>query len=775
MFPRAAALAACLLCLAGPAPAQDEPRLAVSLEAPEAVRPLLERHVRLLRAEQPVPQRIADRIALIRRARRDIAGLLATEGHFSPVIDFERESAERWRILVDPGPRASVTAVDIAFEGHLGEPGSADRQARLREHWTLPAGRPFRQADWDEAKQNLLYAVSARDYASARITASRAEVDPDSASVRLSVTVDSGPPFRIGALEVRGIERLPGDFVERHYTLQPGEPFDQERLLELQSTLQNLPQFASVSVDVPRDRAQADAVPVRVQVSEAESRRLALGAGYSTNTGMRAEVGWRDVNLLSRGWELSTGLRLEEKRQSLFADIFLPPTRDNVRDSFGAMVEATDIEGLRTDRHAIGAVRTWTFDTDETALSLRYQRERLRPDGGEKARNTALTASVSWTRRAVDDVFDPGGGIGVGAAEQGGQGDGEGGNQRLEVVDHGGCSGVLHVWCGSKVIHLISRRNWDLLRGRCCSTLIQEAASPRPIQSTRRANRRRLKSKGIFRGVRVRGGTADVRRGGGDCPLPGQGAAFAVEESAVVDGLERGKTVEQGAGGLGRGQRGLLAAHVGPDPAGMESGHHDAARGQGMGQLHGCHVQCGFADGVTGGAEFTPPGQRTDFRGNIGHHRTPPVAAAVGQQGGQHLGQQEGADGIGAQAGFQVFLADLAKALARLQHAGIVEQQVQPHRLEHQWQLMPQLLAAACAGHVQRQHVQASGELCAEPVERTGAGRVAAGGHHPVARLKQLPGELQAQAAVGPGHQALPEQVWRWRHGRHPRMACGLV
>lgn len=407
MFPRTAALAACLLCLAGPAPAQDEPRLAVSLEAPEAVRPLLERHVRLLRAEQPVPQRIADRIALIRRARRDIAGLLATEGHFSPVIDFERESAERWRILVDPGPRASVTAVDIAFEGHLGEPGSADRQARLREHWTLPAGRPFRQADWDEAKQNLLYAVSTRDYASARITASRAEVDPDSASVRLSVTVDSGPPFRIGALEVRGIERLPGDFVERHYTLQPGEPFDQERLLELQSTLQNLPQFASVSVDVPRDRAQADAVPIRVQVSEAESRRLALGAGYSTNTGMRAEVGWRDVNLLSRGWELSTGLRLEEKRQSLFADIFLPPTRDNVRDSFGAMVEATDIEGLRTDRHAIGAVRTWTFDTDETALSLRYQRERLRPDGGEKARNTALTASVSWTRRAVDDVFDP--------------------------------------------------------------------------------------------------------------------------------------------------------------------------------------------------------------------------------------------------------------------------------------------------------------------------------------------------------------------------------
>jgi translocation and assembly module TamA len=232
-------------------------------------------------------------------------------------------------------------------------------------------------------------------------------VNPDAASARLSVTIDSGPPFRIGALDVRGTERLPADFVERYYTLESGEAFDQERLLALQSRLQNLPQLASVSVDIPRDRSLAEAVPVRIRVSEAESRRLALGAGYSTNTGVRAEVGWRDVNFLSRGWELQTGLRLEQKRQALFADVFLPPTRANVRDSFGALAEATDIEGLRTDRYAIGAVRAWTRGDDETALSLRYQRERLRPDGGDEAINKALTASVSWTRRRINDALDP--------------------------------------------------------------------------------------------------------------------------------------------------------------------------------------------------------------------------------------------------------------------------------------------------------------------------------------------------------------------------------
>lgn len=407
MAARAAFLLAALL-VAAPVLAQDG-QLAVALEAPEAVRPLLERHVRLLRAEQAVPERIADRIALIRRSRRDIAALLATEGHFTPVIDFERDAPDRWRILVDPGPQAAIAAVDIAFEGHLAQ-DDAERTSRreaLRTGWSLKAGQAFRQSDWDAAKQSLLLDVAERDYATARIAASRAEVDPEAATVRLSVTVDSGPAFRIGELQVRGIELLPPDFVERYYTLESGERFDQERLLALQGMLQNLPQLASVAVDIPRDPALADAVPVRVRVSEAESKRLAFGAGFSTNTGVRAEVGWRDVNLLGRGWELETGLRLEQKRQTAFADIFLPPTRDNVRDSFGAMLEATDIEGLRTDRYALGAVRAWLKGDDETALSLRYQRERLRPDGGDEAVNKALTASVSWTRRRVDNPLDP--------------------------------------------------------------------------------------------------------------------------------------------------------------------------------------------------------------------------------------------------------------------------------------------------------------------------------------------------------------------------------
>ncbi|MBA4741632.1 MAG: outer membrane protein assembly factor, partial [Azoarcus sp.] len=85
-------LAVALICAASsafaqPAPADETP-LQVTLEAPEGVRALLERHLRILRVEQAAPERAADRVALLRRTRRDVEQLLSTEGYFSPVVRF---------------------------------------------------------------------------------------------------------------------------------------------------------------------------------------------------------------------------------------------------------------------------------------------------------------------------------------------------------------------------------------------------------------------------------------------------------------------------------------------------------------------------------------------------------------------------------------------------------------------------------------------------------------------------------------------------------------
>lgn len=396
--------------LCAPLSGAAQQALEVGLEAPEVVRELLERHVRLLRrSDVTMPDAAADRSAMARRVRREVGDLLATEGYFTPTVRIDRSEAGRWVVKVEPGPRTTIAEVTLDFDGEItraAEQGGDAYLTLLRARWSLPPGVPFRQGDWDAAKQQLLDSVSARRYAAARIVDSRAEIDPERATARLRVRLDSGPAFYLGPLEVSGLQELPADLVQRYSRLRVGEPYDREALLAFQTGLQNTPHFASVIVDVERDPALAAAVPVRVQVSEARPKHLAFGAGVSSNTGLRAEASYRDVNLLRRGWELSTGLRLEQRRQSAYADVFLPPS-GNHRDSVGALVDRSDLEGLLVHSQAVGVARNTVRGNIETQLALRLQHERLRPEGGESRSSNTLTANWTWVQRAVDDLLDP--------------------------------------------------------------------------------------------------------------------------------------------------------------------------------------------------------------------------------------------------------------------------------------------------------------------------------------------------------------------------------
>lgn len=345
------------------------------------------------------------------RLQRLVTQILETEGYFSPAIEFV-ETDGNWHLDVDPGPRTLIAAVDVAVDGPL---AAKTRQA-LIDGWALPVGQPFRQEDWNSAKQQVLSALLAEDHAAARLVDSQATIDPATRQARLLAHYDSGPPFRFGELKIVGLERYQPSLVERHNrTVRPGEPFREADLHALQTTLQATPQFGSVLVSIDRETPpDADGIvtaPVTVQVSERAAHRLSFGAGVSSNTGARVETNFQTADLFGQAWELNTGLRIEQKRQTAYADIFFPPTESNRRNSAGIMAQATDIQGLRTERIAVGAQQAWRQGELETRLSLTWQNEHLQPQGAEESYSRALAPNVSWTWRHVDSLLDPRDGI----------------------------------------------------------------------------------------------------------------------------------------------------------------------------------------------------------------------------------------------------------------------------------------------------------------------------------------------------------------------------
>lgn len=349
----------------------------------------------------------AGRLGLIRRLRQQITELLATEGYFAPVIAIEADSVVP-RIQVTAGQQARIASVELHFIGLLGEdPALAERRAHLRQAWALPVGEVFRQKDWSTAKDRLLQGIAARDFAAARIVSSLADVDPQAAQVHIKLAVDSGPAFSLGPLEIEGLHDYDAELVARFNSLREGEPYDVDRLLALQAALQNTPYFSAVEVDVDRESADPGHVPVRVRLVEAKPRRASAGLGYSSNTGARTEIGYRDANFLGRALQLSSGIRLEQLRRAAFADLMLPPATNGARDSVGGITEHASIRGLTTNRQALGVARTRTRGGIETRIGLSLQREVRRVEDEAPDVRQALALNWAWTRRQVDNVLDP--------------------------------------------------------------------------------------------------------------------------------------------------------------------------------------------------------------------------------------------------------------------------------------------------------------------------------------------------------------------------------
>ena len=418
------------LCLAAP----------IRIEAPESVRDLLQRYLDLTNeAAGNESANVAEagdktldeagRLVLERRLRQDGSELLATEGYFSPRIDLQATTSGLV-VAVEPGSRASIGAVNIELRGAL----TAAERARFTEQWALPAGKAFRQADWDSAKQALLRELLTVDYAGARLLSSEALVnatDVEQTRVNLKLIYDAGPRYRYGEIRINGLSRYSEALVERYLRpLRSGEPYRQDDLLAAQTALQNTPYFGSVRVDLVRDEEgapdataspvegtatpDADEVvfaPVSIRLREQAPYEITLGTGYSTNTGARVEANFRSADFFGKAWDLHTGARIEQLSQSAYADVFLPPDGERHRDSFGTAIESSKIQGLGIERVAFAASRAQTRGSIEQRLGLSWQYERQLPNNAEETTNRALTPTIGWLWRHADNPLDPSEGI----------------------------------------------------------------------------------------------------------------------------------------------------------------------------------------------------------------------------------------------------------------------------------------------------------------------------------------------------------------------------
>lgn len=378
---------------------------AVLLSAPQEIEAFIVKYFKV--PQEPFVDSHAEKTFLY-RAQKEIRNLLATEGYFSPAITVTHRSEEgisKPEITIDPGNQIRVSGIDITFQGEITQPSEKYRQRidDIRAAWPLKPDAPFRSTDWEQAKNTLLSLLTQEEFAAANIVNSQARIDPDLAHAHLTIEIDSGPVFYFGAIQITGLERYASSLITDLAPFKTGDPYRRELLHRYQMALQKSPQFGTVSVSITPDIAQHRAIPVQVTLAEAKSQRFAFGAGYSSNNGARGEVNYRNYNFLDRAWNLTSMLRLEQKRQTFFAGIDTLPDQNNINHSLIASLQMTDIENLKTTEQKIGFNRNYQTPEVQMQWGLNWQRENKQPAGALHQINEALTLDWRWRRQIIDN------------------------------------------------------------------------------------------------------------------------------------------------------------------------------------------------------------------------------------------------------------------------------------------------------------------------------------------------------------------------------------
>ncbi|MCX7276521.1 MAG: BamA/TamA family outer membrane protein [Burkholderiales bacterium] len=381
---------------------------------------MLTRHLELQRYRSLTDLDATELTRLLQAAERNTRDLLATRGYFAPTVTLTTEDTPQSPtapvevvLTVDPGEPTRISEVHIAFSGPLADdPDSAPMRESIRADWQLHPGDTFTQDGWDDAKTQALRSLTAQRFPTGEIQNSLADIDPDTHQARLEVTLASGPAYRFGAMEVRGLERYDANLVRNLAQLPTGSDYTQAQLLQAQQRLADSGYFDSVflTLDTTGDPAAA---PVVAQLREAKLQKLVLGVGFSTDSGPRISAEHTHHQLPWIGWRGVSKLSLDHKTQTLGTEFTSHPDERSWRWVTSAQLEREDLSGTVTNSQRLRAGRTQINDHIDRNIYLQYDQTSTTTDSEPQSTASAISANYAWTQRNFDDIRTPTSGYGV--------------------------------------------------------------------------------------------------------------------------------------------------------------------------------------------------------------------------------------------------------------------------------------------------------------------------------------------------------------------------
>jgi len=399
-------------------PTPSPAAFALRIEAPPKVSAWLQQHLELLRYQDLADLDEAEFKRLLQSADAQARDLLATLGYFSPTLQWQNlpgtpgGPARQVTLNVTPGTPSVVAEVHIALQGDIASnPATQAQQQALQHQWPLPAGQHFTQAGWAQAKSAMLRRLTAENYPLARLIDSQAQVDADAHTVRLALTLDSGPRVVLGQVHVTGSERYGEAQAVRLARIPTGQAYRQADLLEAQQRLVASGFYDSVFVSLDTE-GDTQAMPVKVELKEALRQKWVVGLGVRSDNGPRVSAEYTQHRVPGLDWRAVTKVAVDKTLQTLSLDLLGQPNEDLWRWTTSGKLEHQVFTGYEVTSQRLRAGRIQLAEKIDRTYYAQYDTSHTL--GALADTRESLSANYAWTWRRFDALPFPTQGWGFG-------------------------------------------------------------------------------------------------------------------------------------------------------------------------------------------------------------------------------------------------------------------------------------------------------------------------------------------------------------------------
>lgn len=340
------------------------------------------------------------------RAPEEIRQALKPYGYYHPQIDSNlQRNGEDWQATynVRSGPAVHIAAVNVDIQG----PGANDRAfAELRHPAELKVGNRLLHTAYEDYKTRLQATAARHGYLDATFTTHRLEINPDTDTARIELAFATGPQYFFGPVSFDQ-QIMENRLLRRYLHFKPGDPYNTQKLLDLQYALIDSEYYSLVDVEPQRDKTVNQHVPIVVHMQPKPKYKYTFGLGYGTDTGPRVSVGWYNRRVNRIGHHASMKLQVSKVQKSFDARYYVPladPATEQIVYSFGA--SQSELGDTYSEKQYVGIGRTTLEGSWQQTAYLNFERERNEiADDVEFTR--LLLPGVTWTRTVADTTIVP--------------------------------------------------------------------------------------------------------------------------------------------------------------------------------------------------------------------------------------------------------------------------------------------------------------------------------------------------------------------------------